>query len=118
MSENPGVTTNAKPNSLKESEFDGGVISFIGWSILSSLIMIFTLGICAPWAVCIIAGWFINHTIINGKRLKFTGSAVNLFVHWILWWFLGIITLGIYYFWAGIAMYKWVIKNTSFEDAQ
>jgi uncharacterized membrane protein YjgN (DUF898 family) len=61
-------------------------------------------------------GWEMNHTIINGKRLKFNGKAVSLFGHWILWIFLSIITLGIYILWLNIALKKWIVKNTTFEE--
>lgn len=98
------------------SYFDGGLLSYIGHSILSALIMIFTLGICSPWAICIMYDWKIKHTVINGKRLQFTGTAMGLFGNWIKWFFLIIITLGIYSFWVFIALEKWKTKNTTFAS--
>jgi hypothetical protein len=99
----------------QESQFDGGLSSYIGWSILGFLVTVVTLGICYPWALCMTYGWRINHTVIKGRRLKFTGRAVDLFGHWLLWIFLTIITLGIYSFWLFIALEKWRVKNTAFE---
>lgn len=96
------------------SYFDGGLLSFIVWSILGILITVITLGICFPWALCMLYGWKINHTVINGKRLKFNGSAIGLFGSWIKWFLLCIITLGIYSFWLFIALEKWKVKNTTF----
>lgn len=101
---------------MRESYFDGGLLQLIGWSILGALITIFTLGICYPWALCMVYGWKINHTVIEGNRLKFTGSAVNLFGNWIKWFLLCIITLGIYSFWLGIALEKWKVKHTHYAD--
>ena len=49
-----------------------------------------------------IYGWEINHTVIEGHRMKFTGSAFGLFGNWIKWLLLTIITVGIYGFWVGI----------------
>jgi len=98
-----------------ESKFDGGLLSFIGWTLLGWAVTVLTLGICFPWAVCMIYGWKINHTVINGKRLKFTGTAIGLFFNWIKWWLLCIITLGIYSFWLFIALEKWKVKHTHFE---
>jgi len=98
----------------KNSYFDGGLLELIGWLIVGSLITTFTLGICAPWAWCMVTGWVINHTVIEGRRLQFNGSAVSLFGNWIKWWLLCIITLGIYSFWVGIALLKWTTKNTTF----
>lgn len=37
----------------RESYFDGGLLSYVGHSILAGLITILTLGICAPWGICI-----------------------------------------------------------------
>lgn len=99
-----------------ESYFDGGLFQLIGWSLLGFLITIFSFGILYPWAVVMVYGWKINHTVINGRRLKFSGTAVGLFGNWIKWLILMIITLGIYSFWVGIALEKWRVRNTSFES--
>ena len=107
---NSPVSTNG------ESYFDGGLMQLIGWNILGFLITLITLGICYPWALCMVYGWRINHTVINGRRLKFSGSAVGLFGNWIKWFLLCIITVGIYSLWLGIALEKWRVKNTSFVD--
>ena len=63
------------------SYFDGGLLSYIGWIILGSLLTSCTFGICYPWALCMIYGWKINHTVIEGRRLKFNGTAVGLFIN-------------------------------------
>ncbi|MDR2582030.1 MAG: DUF898 domain-containing protein [Fibromonadaceae bacterium] len=105
-----------KTTENQNSYFDGGLLQLIGWGIVGSLITTLTLGICFPWALCMILGWKVNHTVIEGRRLQFNGSAVNLFAHWIIWWLLGIITLGIYYFWVYIAVQKWIVKNTTFAQ--
>lgn len=96
------------------SYFDGGLLQFIGVTLLGLLVTVCTLGICYPWAINITYKWKIEHTVINGKRLKFSGTAVGLFGNWIKWWLLTIITLGIYSFWLFIALEKWKAKHTSF----
>jgi uncharacterized membrane protein YjgN (DUF898 family) len=98
------------------SYFDGGLIQYIGWSILGAVVTIITFGICYPWAFTMIYSWKANHTVINGRRLKFTGSAIGLFGMWIKWWLLCIITLGIYSFWLFISLEKWKTKHTMFAD--
>ena len=98
-----------------ESYFDGGLLQQIGWSLLGALITICTLGICFPWAITMLYGWEVKHTVINGKRLVFSGSALGLFGLWIKWLLLGIITLGIYFLWVNISLMKWKTKNTHFE---
>ncbi len=98
-----------------ESYFDGGLLQQIGWTILGALITFFTLGICFPWAITMLYGWEVKHTVINGRRLVFSGSALGLFGLWIKWLLLGIITLGIYFLWVNISLMKWKTKNTHFE---
>ncbi|WP_304676857.1 DUF898 family protein [uncultured Lactobacillus sp.] len=100
----------------RNSFFDGGLLSFIGWHILGTVITVCTLGICYPWAVCMTYGWEINHTVIEGHRMKFTGSAFGLFGNWIKWLLLTIITVGIYGFWVGIKIRDWKAKNTIFVN--
>ncbi len=99
---------------MRESYFDGGLFQLIAWRILGFLITVLTLGIAYPWAVCMVYGWEINHTVIEGRRLRFTGSAIGLFGNWIKWLLLTIITLGIYGFWVQIAIQKWKVRNTEF----
>ena len=100
----------------KESYFDGGLLQQIGWSILGAIITVCTLGICYPWAKCMLINWEAEHTVIEGKRLRFGGHAVQLFGNWIKWLLLTIITLGIYGLWVPIKMKKWVTKHTFFVE--
>ena len=99
-----------------QSYFDGGLASYVGWAILGSFVTAITFGICFPWALCKVYGWRINHTVIEGRRLRFDGTATGLFGQWIKWLLLSIITVGIYLFWVGIALEKWKVKHTSFAS--
>ncbi|EAD6937669.1 DUF898 family protein [Listeria monocytogenes] len=104
---------NIETRNGKTSFFDGGLSQYIGWTILGALVTVFTAGICYPWALCMIYGWKINHTVIDGKRLRFQGSAVSLFGNWIKWLLLSIITIGIYSFWVFIKLEDWKVRNTT-----
>ena len=86
----------------------------IGWRILGCLITFMTLGICYPWACCMIYSWETKHTVINGRRLRFNGTAIGLFGNWIKWLLLTIITFGIYGFWLSIKLKKWKVAHTQF----
>ena len=101
---------------MENSYFDGGLLQLIGWRLIGTLITVVTLGICYPWALCMVYGWETKHTVINGHRLVFDGSAVSLFGQWIKWLLLCIITVGIYSLWLGIALKKWKTKHTHFEN--
>ena len=100
----------------EKSYFDGGLLQLIGWQILGGLITVLTLGICYPWAICMIYRWEAKHTVINGRRLKFNGTAMQLFGNWIKWLLLTIITFGIYGFWLNIKLIQWKTKHTEFAD--
>jgi len=57
----------SKRNVKGQSYFDGGLLQLIGWRLLGTLITVVTFGICYPWAVCMVYGWKIKHTVIEGK---------------------------------------------------
>lgn len=100
----------------RDSYFDGGLLQLIGYKLLGILVTIVTLGICYPWAYCMIYNWEIKHTVVEGKRLAFDGTALQLFGNWIKWIVLTIITLGIYSFWVPISLKKWKTKHTYFAN--
>lgn len=95
-----------------ESKFTGGLLGLIGINILAGLITIVTLGIGAPWAICVRERWIARHTVIDGRRLYFDGTGAQLFGNYIKWFLLTLVTLGIYGFWLSIKMKQWVVKHT------
>lgn len=97
------------------SYFDGGALSMIGLKIVNFFIILFTAGICFPWAVCRKYAYVQNHTVIEGRRLHFTGTAMGLFGTWIKWLLLCYITLGIYGFLVRNDLQKWIVKHTEFS---
>ena len=112
-----GETINININGAQgDSYFDGGLLQMIGWTILGVLVTALTLGICMPWAYCMIYRWEARHTVIGGRRLIFDGTAAQLFGKWILWLLLTIVTAGIYGFWVGIKLKKWKVSHTRFAN--
>ena len=81
----------------QESYFDGGLLSYVSHRIIASLITICTLGICAPWGICIMVNWKVKHTVIK-------------------WLILTIITIGIYSFWLNIKLEQWITTHTHHLD--
>lgn len=102
--------------SFMESKFTGGLLGLIGIGILQSLLIIFTLGFGAPWAICMKQRWLAKHTYIDGHQLKFDGTGGQLIGNYIKWLLLTFITLGIYSFWLGIKVQQWVTKHTHFAS--
>ncbi|MBE2190105.1 MAG: DUF898 family protein [Candidatus Kapabacteria bacterium] len=107
---------NLQMEEVQKSYFDGGLSSLIGLKILGFFVIICTVGLGYPWIMCKIYRWRINHTVINGRRLKFVGNATDLFGQWIKWILLSIVTFGIYSFWLVISLEKWRVKNTTYND--
>ncbi|MBR2704579.1 MAG: DUF898 family protein [Clostridia bacterium] len=95
-----------------ESYFDGNTLQFLGISILSFIINVLSFGLLYPFTVCIKLRWIHKHAFISKKDLEFTGSAVSLWGHYILWTVLSIVTLGIFALWIPILELKWQTKNT------
>lgn len=99
---------------MEKSVFTGSLLGLIGVNIVTALLILVTLGIGVPWAVCYQQRWMMSHTVINGKQLKFVGTGGALFGQYIKWILLTIITLGIYSFWLTIKMKQWEVEHTVF----
>ena len=97
---------------MKENYFDGGILDYIGYSILAALNSLLSFGIATSWAVGMIQNWKTKHTVVDGQRLYFDGTGAQLFGNWIKCFLLTIITFGIYGFWLNIKMEQWIVKHT------
>lgn len=100
------------------SYFDGNTWQLIGYRLLMGLVCTVTLGIAYPWMHCMVQRWEMRHTVIHGRRLKFTGRGHQLIGKYLLWVFLTIITFGIYGIWLGLSMKKWTVKHTVYADEE
>lgn len=100
----------------RTSFFDGGLFELILWSIIGIIVTILSFGLLYPWVLCRLMAWKIDHTVIDGKRMVFSGSAFSLYGNWLKWWVLTIITLGIYGFWVNIKLEDWKARNTHFVN--
>ena len=97
------------------SYFDGSVLGDFGTSLVAVLLTLFTLGIAYPWALVYRLKWVVSHEVIEGKRLRFDGTGMQLFGNWIKWWLLSIITLGIFgIFFLPVRVKQWESKHTFF----
>ncbi len=93
------------------SYFDGRLIALIGINLLTILVTTITLGFAYPAMYCFKKRWIYASTVINGYRMKFTGTGGQLFGKYILWTFLTIITIGIFALWLPIKYQKWETKH-------
>ena len=110
------IDMNVNSSFVPISYFDGGLLQLVGRTVLGALVSMVTLGICLPWAYCMICRWEAAHTVINGHRLYFDGTALELLGKWILWLILTVITVGIYGLWVSINLKKWKASHTHFAN--
>lgn len=96
--------------------FDGSTILWLLMRLGCILLNIITLGITVPFTKCACERWHAKHTVYDGRRLVFDGTAAQLFGKWIQWLLLGIVTLGIYFIFSMFAMRKWIVQHTHFEE--
>ncbi len=94
--------------------FDGGALDYLVARILSTLVTLFSLGLALPWGICIMERWRAAHTVVNGHRLAFNGTGLQLFGNYIKWWFFTVVTLGIYSFWLIPKITRWTVEHTTF----
>lgn len=95
-----------------ESFFDGKTIQLIGINLLCILLNFISFSLLRAFTFCFKTKWIIKHTVINRKKLAFTGKAIALFGKYMLWGFLTVITFGIFGLWVPIKMLNWQNKNT------
>lgn len=101
-------------NELPASKFDGTVWQYIGYTLLMGFLSMITLGLATPWLIAMFWKWEVGHTVVNGRRLEFSGGGGGLFLTWLKILVLTIITLGIYSFWGYLEIQRWKVKNTNF----
>ena len=97
------------------SGFDGWLLQEIGWGLLGSLVTTLTAGIGYPLAYCWMAKWEYRHTIIDGKRVYFDGTALELTGKWMLWLLLCIPTLGIFSVFIPKRLMLWKLSHAHIE---
>lgn len=123
MSEpNPPTSWSAPPPTMSAPRlvfgFDGGAATYFGTALLAALVTLLSLGVLAPWGIVMRHRWRAKHTIVNGHRLRFSGTAPGLFGLWLKWWLLTIVTLGIYSFWVWPRLTKWIVEHQEIDPSK
>jgi uncharacterized membrane protein YjgN (DUF898 family) len=113
----PRLSSDGDPWSAQPVHFDGGAGSYLGVSIVSFLITALSLGLLFPLAYVRRLRWRIDHTLIEGRRMRFTGTGRGLFGFWLRCWILMVITLGIYGFWVRPQLERWACDHTVLAPA-
>ena len=105
-----------KTESNTESYFDGTFFELLAYNYLMIFLSVFTLGVGAPWGICLYNKYIYSHMVISGKRLKFDATGDTLFVKYFKWAFFNAITFGIYSIWIPTRIKEWEVSYLYFED--
>ena len=105
-----------RPHLMKKFEFTEDVGGYFVNVLISTFLLIITLGFGTPWIICRFQKWKVKNTKYDNKNLAFIGSGNQLFGKWIIWFLLSLITLGIYSFWMAVKIQKYCIENTIIID--
>ena len=68
-----------------DSGFYGSDAGYAGRSLLIAVLTVASLGLYAPWGICMMRRWEADHTIVSGRKLRFTGMGEEMFISWLLW---------------------------------
>ncbi len=93
------------------SYFDGRIWGFIGTNILAGLVTIVPV-VGVVWGVLIRTRWMTEHTVVDSRRLVFTGTLGKFFLKYLLWGFLTVITVGIFGLFVAVKNMRLVAEHT------
>lgn len=99
---------------MNNSEFDGNILEYIGYSLLIYISTFVSFGILYPFIYILFKRWEVSHTIIEGNRLVFEGKISDYYLKCIIWALLSLITFGIYGLIVPMRQKQWVTKNIHF----
>ncbi len=95
----------------QNSYFDGGFWGYVGISILSGLVTLVPV-VGFVWSGLIMTRWMVEHTVVDSRRLVFTGKLGTFFLKNLLWGFLTIITFGIFGLFVPVKQMRLEAENT------
>ena len=84
--------------------------------IACNFIILLSLGIAMPWAICKYGRFHASKSSIDGKSLVFNGNPKELLPYWLSMLLLSILTFGIYAILAGPKLIKWYWENFDFKE--
>ena len=97
--------------------YEGAGVDILGRIILGGILTFLTFGIYAPWAINGLVKYVCgkvraaNSSSGRDVSVDYTGTGVDLFGRFILWYILLLITLGLYGPWMANGFYRYVVEN-------
>lgn len=112
----------AKHTRLAGEYFEFGA-TFDGWLGQEVLLLAagFAVSVCTllvgvPFAMSWMARWRCNHTVLDGRRLRFDGKAAQLLGKYVVWLLLSVVTLSVYAWFIPNRFNKWKAKHTRISE--
>ena len=99
-------------------EFYEDVSGFFINILVCFFIILFSLGIGSPWAICRMARWHARNTSLNGVNTQFIGKGEDLVKDFFIWFLFTILTFGIYGIWMSVKVQKFIVENTILPDSE
>lgn len=97
-------------------DFYGKGENLLWINFVNFILIIITLGLNIPWAICRYNRWYYKNLILNGKRFKFVGKGSELFPLYFVVSILTIITLGIYAPFGYCKILRWLSTKVELID--
>jgi uncharacterized membrane protein YjgN (DUF898 family) len=91
----------------EESFFEDKGIKLFWLDLLCKFLNVVSVGLLIPFTFCLKMRYINRNTVINRKKLIFTGAGFNLLGKYILWALLTCVTFGIYGWWIQLNFLKW-----------
>lgn len=95
----------------EESFFEDKGVKLFWLNFLCRFLNIISVGLLIPFTFCLKMKYINNNTVINRKKLVFTGEGINLLGKYILWGILTCVTFGIYGWWLQLRYLEWQTGN-------
>ena len=96
--------------------YDGEVAERLGQALVAGLMITFTCGIAAPWALVKLFKYDMEHTVVHGMRFGFNGTGSAYWGESFIIGLLTSITCGIYTAWGICRMNKWYYRNSFIQS--
>lgn len=103
-----------KTRTVKKSERIGSIISLFFINLAKYFLSIISIGLLNTAYEIHVYKYDIEHTIIDGRKLRFDGKTKDVFKIRIKRLFFGILTLGIYLLFNRFKFKRWLCENTHF----
>lgn len=114
------VAVAAQPDTATQTytlRYTGSGVDIFGRVILGSIFTVVTLGLYIPWFVNNLIRYACERAVVANPpsgttvHVLYTGSGVDLFGRFILWYILTFFTLGFYGPWAVNGFYGYIVQN-------